>query len=274
MKKRHVIITALIVPALILSILFFMLAYGNFKYGVFVGLDPEYIEKLVNYDEVVIDAYYFTKKDIDYLHKNKVTVYSYLNIGSLEDFRPYYDEYLDIALGDYENWPSEKWVDPSNSRWQNHIVYVLARDLYEKGVDGLFIDNVDVYSVYPEEKVFDGVKLVLDRLMTKYQKPVIVNGGHDFFEKAISEKMDISKLAVGVSIESVYTETDYENNIFFKRNSYQRKDILEYLRKIKSLGLNPYILEYTKNKFLNWQMRFHYTWLGYKYYISDNLELK
>ena len=70
----------------------------------------------------MIDADNFSADDIRQLHSqgNKM-IYSYLNVGSLESFRDYYPEFKDITIGDYENWPEEKWIDVTDEGWQDHI---------------------------------------------------------------------------------------------------------------------------------------------------------
>ncbi len=87
-------------------------------YGVFLSINAFETEKLDGYKTVVIDAQYFSKQDIQTLHNNETTVYTYLNIGSIENFRDYYPEYEDLTLGDYENWEEEKWIDVSDAKWQ------------------------------------------------------------------------------------------------------------------------------------------------------------
>ena len=59
-------------------------------YGVFLNADASSLERFKRYDLIVIDAQYFTKKDIESLHQNGTKVYTYLNIGSVENFREYY----------------------------------------------------------------------------------------------------------------------------------------------------------------------------------------
>ena len=114
------------------------------EYGVFLSIDASEMKKLYGYKEVVIDAQYFSKRDIQALHKKGVKVYTYLNVGSIENFRKYYKDYEHLAIGDYENWDEEKWVDVSSPEWQKFIKG-LSGKLLKKGVDGFFIDNCDVY---------------------------------------------------------------------------------------------------------------------------------
>ena len=88
------------------------------------------------YDIIVIDAAYYSKADIDKLHQQGVLVYSYLNIGSLVDFRDFFLDYKHLTLGKYENWQGEYWVDVSETEWQDHILEQ-AGLLVKKDVDGI-----------------------------------------------------------------------------------------------------------------------------------------
>ena len=46
---------------------------------------------------------------------------TYLNIGSIENFREYYTTYAELAIGEYEHWEEEQWVDVANPDWQKFI---------------------------------------------------------------------------------------------------------------------------------------------------------
>ena len=71
-------------------------------YGVFLNADASSLERFKMYETIVIDAQYFTKRDIELLHQNGTVVYTYLNIGSIENFREYYTTYAELAIGEYE----------------------------------------------------------------------------------------------------------------------------------------------------------------------------
>ena len=51
--------------------------------------------------------------EIAFLKVSGHTVYGYLNVGSLEAFRPYYDRFRKFILRRYENWDGEWWIDVS-----------------------------------------------------------------------------------------------------------------------------------------------------------------
>ncbi len=110
------------------------------------------MERFRKYETIVIDAQYFTKKDIELLHQNGITVYTYLNIGSVENFREYYTAYAKLAIGRYDHWEEEEWVDAADTDWQK-LMGQLALELNEKGVDG-FLLIIAMYIIIFHERVF------------------------------------------------------------------------------------------------------------------------
>lgn len=145
-------------------------------YGVFLNLNKRNIKKLYRYKTVVIDAQFFSKKEIHKLKNHKIKVYSYINIGSLENFRPYYNEFKHLSLGHYVNWGEERWINVADKSWQNFISKKLAPQLLNKGITGFFVDNCDVYYNYPKKSIYSGLIHLLKALRNK-NTPVIINGG-------------------------------------------------------------------------------------------------
>lgn len=116
------------------------------KYVVLIGEDSEITEKLSDIDLLVIDAEYFSKNDIAHLRENGIReIYSYINIGSIESFRSYDTDFKKYTLGDYENWPEEKWIDVSVPEWQACTASRVDA-LVQKGVDG-FLSITRMYTI-------------------------------------------------------------------------------------------------------------------------------
>ena len=97
-------------------------------YGVFLSCDPSQAVRFADYQTIVIDAAYFTQKDIATLKAAGHSVYTYLNVGALESFRPYYSRFVDKALADYKHWDEERWMDVSDAGWQTYLTDTLAED--------------------------------------------------------------------------------------------------------------------------------------------------
>ncbi|WP_049944850.1 endo alpha-1,4 polygalactosaminidase [Butyrivibrio sp. AD3002] len=249
---------------------------GPRGYGVYIGASAEQLHKKLDGDTniglAVVDAQYLSAEDIGSLKKAGRRIYTYLNVGSLEDFRDYYKTFSDITLAEYENWPGEYWVDVSEESWQDFICETLAAQYVAKGVDGFFIDNLDVYYMYPHSWIYKGIVKILQRLDDKYHLPIIVNGGDTF----VSQLMDENKqdIIAGINQESVFsTILDYEKGEFGEQTAFDRKYYTEYLARAKKEGLVVFMIEYTNDMRLVDKISEFCTQNGYKCYVTDSLKL-
>jgi hypothetical protein len=241
------------------------------KYGVFLSYEGD-LSRFADYDEIVIDAQYFTKEQITEYKKGGHKVYSYLNIGSLETFRPYYNEFVDITLSDYENWEEERWIDVSNERWQNYVLYTLAPALIEKGVDGFFVDNCDVYYMYQNDSMLSGVANIMKGLKG-YNKAVIMNGGDTFIDAYCSKKGVWSDVITGINQESVFTKIDWEDENHGVSDPEDKAYFTEYLERYSNSGADIYLLEYTKDSSVIADIDSYCKNKKFAYYVSGSIEL-
>lgn len=258
----------------LISILFFTstsFAKETQEYGVFIGMPKSKVLKLKNYSVLVVDAQYLSKANIARLHKNKNRkIYSYLNVGSIENFRPYYSDFKSITLGNYDNWPEEKWVDVSKRKWQKFILSK-GKEFRKKKIDGLLIDNADVYYHYRKKKIYNGLTTILKSL--KAQKmDVVINGGDAYVLKALKENSK-QKYIDGINQETVFSKINFKNRKFTKQSVNARTYYLSYCRKAKQAGLSVYLLEYTISKSLKKRISAFCKTKEYKYYISKSIEL-
>lgn len=245
------------------------------KYGVFIGAGAENMEKFYNYEKVIIDASYFSKEQIDSLHEKNISVYSYINLGAIEDFRPYYKDYVDITLSAYENWEEERWVDVSNPTWQNFFVHTLAKDLLDKNIDGLFIDNLDIYYLYPTDAIYEGIKNILLELKSTYHNiPIIINGGYEFVQTSLAKDIPLTTLLDGINHESVFSKIDFDNNVLTENTPEDRDYLLDYFKEIQKEDVAIYIIEYTTSPSLIKKLKAYYNKTNYTYYISSGIELQ
>jgi cysteinyl-tRNA synthetase, unknown class len=81
-------------------------------------------------------------------------VISYMNVGSCERFREYHGaapagfvpckDNLRAQRGRYAGYPDETWMDLGNADYQKLIVEYVARRLVAAGVDGFYLDNMEM----------------------------------------------------------------------------------------------------------------------------------
>ena len=275
-QKKSTALTVLLVLTFIIEGLFIKgckaETLGKRDYGVFLNVDDSSLERLEMYETIVIDAQYFTKKDIEQLHENGTTVYTYLNIGSIENFREYYTDYEELAIGSYEHWDEEKWVDAASPDWQRFIMQ-LARELYEKDVDGFFIDNCDVYYYAPQKDIFDGLTVILQYIMT-LGKEVIINGGDTYVTEYKERYGTIDPIMTGVNQESVWSGIDFDKGTFNEQTRETREYYSKYLEACKADGMEVYLLEYTTDEKLIQKIKKYCKEKNFHFYISNSLELQ
>ena len=140
-----------------------------------------------------------------------------------------------MAISKYDGWEGEEWVDVSDKSWQK-LMLKRAKEFKNKGVDGFFLDNADVYYQYKEPRIYKGlVKILTD--IRKLNTKVIINGGDVFVSKYLKENKDLKKIADGVNQEGVFT-TLVEDK---KKGEEITRYYLNYLKKLSKKGIHIYL---------------------------------
>ena len=245
--------------------------------AVLLGASPEKVLGRVEQDGVyqtlILDLQNFSKEQVSALHHAGVKkIYSYLDVGSLETYRPYFTRFQKLVRAPYEHWEEEYWVDVSNISWQDFLVKELASDLVQKGADGFFLDNTDVYAQEETPHTYEGLVRILEGL-GEYHLPVIVNGGDLFVKKLIADHKQ--NLLRAVCQESVFScIRDYKKNQFGRQNKEVRDDYLAYLQTCKKANLAVLLIEYTKDSKLEEEADSYCKKMGFCLFVSKSLGLE
>ena len=244
----------------------------KYEYGVFLGIDNEEMDKLNDYKIVVIDAQYFEENDISTLKSSGHTVFSYLNVGSIEKFRPYYSTYEDLTMGDYEHWDEEKWIDVSNVGWQSFVINELSVDLLDKSVDGFFIDNADVFYEFDEdEKLYNGLTTILTALKKKTY--ITINGGDIYVKEYLNRNKTVNPIMDAVNQETVFTKIDWDTGTFSAQIKEEENYYKDYIETMDNYKKKVFLLEYTTDERLINKIDAYCQKKGFQYYVSSSLEL-
>lgn len=241
------------------------------QFGLFLGLNAEDIQKMSGYDLVVLEGQEFSAADIAQLHAAGQEVYSYLNIGSVEEYRSYYHRYHHLALGVYENWDDERWIDVSAPSWQSFLVDTLASEFVSKGIDGFFLDNADVYYEYPQESIYQGLLSIIKHL-GKHNKPMMLNGGDTFMLRALEEDRG-AQLLQAIHQETVFTSIDFDKETYGKQNAEDKAYYQEYIETCAAAGMRIYLTEYGASATLQEEIKKYCHQHGFLYYIAPTLDL-
>ena len=163
-----------------------------------------------------------TRAQITLLKNNgRNRVISYLNIGGCERSRTYwnavptgYSPAKDFATSPYSGYPDEQWMDLGNPDYQNLIVHYVAARLAAKGVDGFFLDNVELVEHEPGDAngpcsaaCRQGGLDIVRKLRETYPHLLIVmqNATSDVTRRGTTGGVPFSSLLDGVSHEDVFT---------------------------------------------------------------------
>ena len=244
-------------------------------FGAYIGSEKKdvlaSIEDITEKKTIVVEIEDFTKDDVDTLHKSGFEVFAYLNVGSVEKFRSYYKDFEAITIDSYANWGEEFWVDVRQTSWQDFVVNTLAKNIVDKGADGFFLDNFDIYSQFKIDAIFHALSSILISLQ-KYDKKIIINGGDEAVSFLIRNGM--SSFIFGVNQESVFSRiANYKTQHFKKQKASVTKYFVDYLESAKRAGLEVFVIEYAKNKSLRNYCEKECEKRGYRYFISKDLEL-
>ena len=241
-------------------------------YGVFLGMDTKDLNKLKDYKMVVLEPSNFSAEQIQEIKERGTKVYGYLNIGSLENFRPYYEQFKKYTLAPYENWEEEYWMDISNPKWQAFLINDLGQKYSSMGLDGFFLDNADIYYEYPKEEIYQGLKKILTGLK-QYSLPLILNGGDTFVQKSIEDGSALS-IFDGVNQECVFTKIDFTKPSYLSQDKETKAYYEEYLEKAKTAGLSVYLTEYRADSVLSQEIEQYCKENGFLWYNAESLELR
>jgi cysteinyl-tRNA synthetase, unknown class len=168
----------------------------------------------------------FTDAEIATLRAGgKNRVISYLDVGSCEDFRSYWADAPGFVscsankaaqLGPYEGYPDEIWMDPSNADYQRLIVDYVAARLVKRGVDGFYLDNLELLGHEPDEAngpcsaaCRQGGLDLVRKLREKFPDRIIVmqNGTSDVTRLGKTGGIEYRRLLDGIAHEEIYAPT-------------------------------------------------------------------
>ena len=247
-------------------------AASTTTWGVFIGVNLHgNTTRVKNYKSIVIDAQNYSASEIKKLKSGGRKVYSYLSIGSIATYRSYYSRFKKYTLGGYTNWRNERWIDTSKQVWQDFIVNELAASFKKKGVDGLWVDNTDVFYEYHRANIFNGLVYILRRCKNK-GFPIIINGGDVFVSHCI--KSGKKGCFDGVMQEEVLTRiANYNANKFALQLSSDRTYYEAYLKRVKAAGYSIALLEYARGAQMRQTIARYCKNHGYSYYIATNVAL-
>ena len=250
--------------------------HGN-DYGAFLGRGDNEVSGFNQYKYVSVELDEFTHTNIERLSSHGTNFLAYLNVGSLENYRDYYDEYESFTFKDYDNWPDERWMDVTNQDWQDLMVG-LAQGFKNEGAFGVYMDNVDVYSIAKEDNMNyqafgAAIKSIISRVNALGLK-VLVNGGAEYFDDMNDAQDDVFDSVWAYHQEEVFSLIDdYDENVFTTQEDEDKTYYQEIASMMKEKGNEVFFIEYTTDNSLKNTIKNYCDSHHYHYYISSTVDL-
>ena len=147
-------------------------------------------------------------------------VISYMNVGTCESWRTHWTtapgctpcgENTAAQLRPLQGWTDETWMNPANRAYQDLLLDCVAPRLVERGVDGFFLDNMDMHWANDAEAApcdaacFQGAIDFVRRLRERYPNHLIIlNGISDDLRLGMAGGTPLPLLIDGISREGTY----------------------------------------------------------------------
>lgn len=157
---------------------------------------------------VVIEPDDFSKEQVISLKEKGYTVLGYLNIGSIEDTRSYFNQLKPYRIQkdgkpyQLDDWPHEWWIDLRRTKVRDFIVN-RAREIKKIGCDGWWCDNIDIYEYNSGSAMFQAVASTLRRVKA-LGGYVMLNGGYKWLQEYMDDEAKGGTYNVQVGAFSVY----------------------------------------------------------------------
>ncbi|MFD0962404.1 endo alpha-1,4 polygalactosaminidase [Pseudofulvibacter geojedonensis] len=175
-----------------------------------------------NYDYVILEADLYTKKDIELIKKNNKKVLCYISLGEVNQHASYFEDLKGMVETRNHIWNSYD-LNLNYKKTRNVLSKVIKNRLL-KGFDGLFLDNIDSYTVYGNQyKNSSYLVAYLELLRKKYPSiHIMQNAGLPLLDNT-------SKYINSLAVESVASNYD------FSKKEYRLRRISDFMRQKKAI---------------------------------------
>lgn len=218
----------------------------------------------------------YTQAEIDKLKATGATILAYLSAGTAEKDRPAaWARLKDCALKQLDDWPDEYYLDLRKEAAQSWMSD-RAKELKNKGANGFWVDNIDLYEEYPSSEMYDAISGVLT--MLHGYGLVNVNGGMAYLDKAMdkdgSKYQGIGNVDI-VAQEEVFSRiTSYKGDGEFSAQAEkQSSEYQDHLKRVARHKMIPALLEYTKDSKIKDRIRAFCAEIGALACVADKVNL-
>lgn len=185
------------------------------------------------FDLVVVDGAEASPGQVAALHRHSIVVLAYLDVGTIEPGRPWFDRAKPFRLGFWKDW-GEWFADVSKRAYRDLIANDVAPEMLAKGFDGLFLDNIDMISDHPAQAA--GMHLLVDALSQLVHG---ISSRHEYLFAQNGEDVIGPMLPAldGWNREDVTSTYDFGRHRYVRQPPREIRHALAALRRFRRAGL-------------------------------------
>lgn len=235
-----------ILPSVLVTNLF---AIGTKKNTILVCYGKLSAESIKGYGYVILESKHYTTADVKKIKEQNEKVFAYISLGEVNAHAPHYKDLKGLTLGKNEIWNSY-YLNLKAEKTATVLMKIIDRTL-KKGYDGMFLDNIDNYTIHgPQKDQRKELVTLLRNIRETYPKNLFIQNA------ALDLIGETSSYIDGLAIESVASLYNFKDKKYALRDTKQFEATMERLKTINTTYKVPVILieyagsENLKNKIL------------------------
>ncbi len=220
-------------------------------------------ENIKGYDYVIVESKHYLASNIRVMKAQNRSVMAYISLGEVNEHAPHYKELQGSTLGKNSIWNSF-YLDLRAPK-TTEIILKLVDDAFQKGYDGLFLDNLDNFTVHgPQREQKPELLALLSKIKARYpHKQFIQNAGLELAPET-------APFIKAIMIESIATAYDFKTKTYKLREKKQFEDMMKHLKSVSETAKIPvYLIEYSDSKKLNKQILERILPSDFDYFIGN-----
>jgi endo-alpha-1,4-polygalactosaminidase (GH114 family) len=164
-------------------------------------------------------------------------VLAYLDVGTIEDYRGWYDAAKPFRLeywGDWDEW----YANVNASGFRSLLLKRVAPGILAKGFDGLFLDNTDMTETHSAQK--PGMRALvagLSRLVRAHGKLLMAQNGANV-------NWPLRRFYNGINFEDVSFSYDFDRRLYVRRGARAVARAQRDIRRYRRAGLKLTVTDY------------------------------
>lgn len=195
-------------------------------------LNPETTK---GYDYLILESKHYFPSNVRVLKSQNKTVFAYVSLGEVNANAVHFNDLKKHTLGKNKIWNSY-YLDLKSEETIETLVRIID-EIFAKGYDGLFLDNLDNFTIHgPQKDQKAELVGLLKKIKEKYpKKKFIQNAGLDLISET-SKYVDL------IAIESIASSYDFKSKSYNLRDKTQFENGLARLKEVNETYKIPVIL--------------------------------